>query len=318
MDLESRVFSKEASKELSDRYVAVRLTGGNDITPEVESFMKRYGVRGYPTLYVMNAEGHVVVPQVGRSVPEMLSALALGEKRETEFAALVAKREGPEERKAYIAALRDRMLWDDLMTALREEVAIAPTAEVEAELASQHARAGDHAAERAALEAIVAKYKDAPERIKARMRLATMDTDPSGARSREEWVSRNTKAAEALGKLLGDVQAENDAAAEIEVRMGLANLLAATGKADDAFAHMDWVLENHPKSKHAPGVLMAKANSAWSKKDWAAAKALLERIVADYPASEEAQAAPRGIAMCQKQIDNEAAAPKEPAGPEKQ
>ena len=58
--------------------MAVRLLGGSDMTPETQEFMREHGVRGYPTLLVMNAEGEVV-GRPGRSVAAMLKMLAAAE-----------------------------------------------------------------------------------------------------------------------------------------------------------------------------------------------------------------------------------------------
>ena len=189
--------------------MAVRLTGGDDITPEVKAFMSRYGVRGYPTLYVMNADGHVVVSKVGRTVDAMLKALADGEKAETEFAE-ARKKSDPDGRKAFVALLKTRMAWDDLAAILETDVKAAPSADAYAELARTYGSAGRGADERATLEKAASLYPDAKDRTAWRIRLATMDTDPSTATSRDEHAKLSAGAASALDGLLAKLVEEKD------------------------------------------------------------------------------------------------------------
>jgi tetratricopeptide (TPR) repeat protein len=281
--------------------VAVRLTGGNDITPEVKEFMSRYGVRGYPTLYVMNADGHVVVADVKRSVDEMLKALADGEKAETEFAE-AKKKTDDEGRKALAGILKQRMAWDDLAALQEADVKASPSAESYAELAKTYASAGRAADERKTLEKAIDQFKDAKQRTPWRIRLATMEHDPSKAASRDEFISLGEQTAKDLEGLLAKLEAEKDTKGAVDVRAALGSTLLQIGKADDAEKHFDAVLSADPKGAAAPTALMGKANCAWSRKDYAGCKAHLEKIVADFPDSEEGKIAPRGIKNCEAQI----------------
>jgi hypothetical protein len=281
--------------------VAVRLTGGNDITPEVKEFMSRYGVRGYPTLYVMNADGHVVIPEVKRSVDDMLQALAEGDKAEAEFAEAKKKTDG-EGRKSFAALLKQRMAWDDLAVIQEADVKASPSAESYAELAKTYASAGRAANERATLEKAVAQFKDAKQRTSWRIRLALMGNDPSKATSREEYQKLSEGAVATLETLAKSIESEKDAAGTAEVHSAIGGLLLTTGKADDAEKHFDLSLAADPKGPGAPNALMGKANCAFGRKDWTACKAHLEKIVAEFPDSDEAKRAPIGIKRCEDQI----------------
>ena len=281
--------------------MAVRLTGGDDITPEVKAFMSRYGVRGYPTLYVMNAEGHVVVAQVDRTVDAMLKALADGESAEKDFAE-AKKKTDPDGRKALAGMLKSRMAWDDLAAMQEADIKASPSAETYAELAKTYASAGRAADERATLEKAVAQFKDAKDRTAWRIRLATMDNDPSKAGSRDEYMDLAGKTAKSLEDLIGKMEAEKDAGGAATVRAALGGTLLQIGKADDAEKQFDAVLKADPKGTAAPTAMMGKANCAWSRKDWAGCKTMLEKIVAEFPESEEAKIAPRGIKNCDSQI----------------
>jgi tetratricopeptide (TPR) repeat protein len=282
----------------------VRLTGGNDITPEVKEFMSRYGVRGYPTLYVMNAAGHVVVSKVGRTVDAMLAALAEGDAAEVKFAELKAKTD-PAGKKEYRDGLKSRMAWDDVATLVEADVKSAPSAESYGELAGIYASCGRAADERATLEKALGLYKDAKDRTAWRIRLATMDYDLGKATSRDEaesFVAGSTKALEAL---LAKMAEEKDVAGSAQVHASIGGILQRMGKADDAEKHFDAALAADPKGRAAPTALMGKANCAWSRKDWAGCKAQLEKILAEFPDSDEAKNAPRGVENCNKKMESE-------------
>lgn len=284
--------------------MAVRLTGGDDITPEVRDFMTRYGVRGYPTLYVMNADGHVVVAKVDRTVDGMLKALADGEKAETEFAEAKSK-STPEGKKAYRAALRSRMAWDELLAASEAEAKASASPEVSTDLAAAYAALGRPADERAALEKAVGEFKDAPDRTSWRIRLATMDADPSKAKSREEFQKLNAAYSAALDGLLAKLVEEKDAPGAATVHVALGSSLQSGGKADDAEKHFDAALVADPKGRTAPTAIFGKANCAWARKDYAGCKTMLQRLVAEFPESEEGKRAPKGIENCDKKLEGE-------------
>ena len=282
----------------------MRLTGGDDITPEVKDFMSRYAVRGYPTLYVMNAAGHVVVSKVNRTVDTMLSALADGEKAEKDFAD-AAKKTDPEGRKAYREALKGRMAWEDLAALQAEDLKTAPTPEAYAELAGTYAAAGRAADERATLEKAVGLFKDAKDRNAWRIRLATMDTDPGKATSRDENASLSAGATKALETLLAKFGEEKNVAGSALVHVSLGTLLQRQNKPDDAEKHFDAALAADAKGTSAPTALMGKANCAFARKDWAGCKTQLDKILAEFPDSAEAKVAPRGIENCNKRMEAE-------------
>src|SRR6185436_7868409 len=96
------------------RCVMVRLRGGEDATPEVRDFMRRYGVQGYPALYVMNADGHLVVPGMAYGVDSVLKAITYGESEEKDFAEWKARTD-PEEREHFREMLGHRMAWEELI-----------------------------------------------------------------------------------------------------------------------------------------------------------------------------------------------------------
>jgi tetratricopeptide (TPR) repeat protein len=280
----------------------VRLTGGNDITPEVQSFMTRYKVQGYPTLYVMNTAGHVVVSKVGRSVEQMLQALADGEKSEAEFEALRAKSDAESAAKVR-QMLADRMAWDDLLP-LAEAAAAKDASEANLEeVVNAHRNRGDLAAERTALEKLMSAFPKSDKRGARRVRLATMEVEATPVKSREEFAKKMEAGIAKLQELLTQVQGEKDAVAESDVRLAIGNAYWSSGKPDDATPHFEAVIAAKPPARILAQALMGRANTAFVKQDLEVALAHLERIVAECPDTEEAKRAPVGIDRIRKMIE---------------
>ena len=284
--------------------MAVRLLGGDDITPEVKDFMSRYAVRGYPTLYVMNAEGHVVVSRVDRTVEGMLKALADGDAAEKEFAE-AKKKTDPAGRKAYEKLLFQRMVWEELVPMQEADVKATPSGDTYSDLAKTYGAMGRADDERATLEKAVGQIKDAKQRTSWRIRLTLMDNDMSKAKNREEFQKLSEGAIAALEKLAKSVESEKDAAGTCEVESSIGRLLLVSGKIDDAEKHYDAALAADAKCASAPTAMMGKANCAWGRHDWAACKAQLEKIVAGFPDSDEAKQAPIGIKRCDEALAKE-------------
>lgn len=281
--------------------MAVRVLGGNDATPETKEFMTRYGIRGFPTLYVMNADGHVVESKVPRTVDAMLQSLADGDKAEKDFAE-ARKKTDAEGRKALAGRLKERMAWDELATMQEADAKASPSADTFAALATTYALAGRAADERALLEKAVGEFKLAKQRTGWRIRLALMDNDVSKATTKDEYLKLNEGAVKSLETLAKTIESEKDASGVGEVHSSIAGLLLTAGKADDAEKHYDAAIAADPKGPAAPNALKGKANCAWARHDYAACKATLEKIVAEFPDSEEAKTAPRAIESCDKAI----------------
>jgi tetratricopeptide (TPR) repeat protein len=299
------VFSKESSKAISDGHVAVRLTGGNDITPEVRTFMDRYKVRGYPTLFVMNVDGHVVVPQVGRSLEAIQGALAKGERREAEFAALAARTDGTSVARRG-KMLVERMMWDEALPLLTDAMAKSPSDETAEALFSLHAAKGEREAGKALLEKSLTDFPQSSWRGVWRVRLATAELEAGPQpRSQQAFQERAQQTADALKALVEAAEKDKDAVVAADARLALGNALWMAGKAEDSVAAFEAVLA--AKSPAAPsrvaaGALMGLANARWRAQDFEGCISFLERIVAEHPDSDEAQNAPAGIDNCKKRI----------------
>lgn len=299
------MFSKESSKVLSEKAVAVRLTGGNDITPEVQTFMQQYGVRGYPTMYVMNSRGHVLVKQVGRTLEAMEKAITEGEAAQKAYDEIAAKTD-PASREALRKMLADRMAWNDLLPMVAEAHKAAPTAATAQEMAAVLRSTGRKDEEKKFLGEAVAAFPKAKERTAWRLRLATMDHEVM-ARTREEFVAAAEKSAGALKGLLDAVEKEGDPAAAAEVRMTYAAALGQAGKSAESEAELDTLLaagtaKGVPTATLAQA-LMGKANAHYRRKEYEQTLVFLNRILAECPDTPEAKQAPAGVANVTRQIE---------------
>jgi TolA-binding protein len=140
-----------------------------------------------------------------------------------------------------------------------------------------------------------------PERVELEIQSATLHL--MGSRNSAEWQGRLASTVEALQGLRDRYGAAGDADAEARIRIALGKHLSMAKRHDEAEAELDWVLENAAGTPHAPGALTEKANVRYRQEDFAGCKALLERVIAEFPDSREAQSAPRGIAGCDRQLE---------------
>jgi hypothetical protein len=298
--MEDRVFSLESSKQISDQHIAVKLLGGDDTTPETRAFMTRYGIRGYPTLLIMNADGvRLDEGKVGRTVDEILAAVDGGKKVEAQLAE-AAKGDETE----YMALLKKHMDWNTLGAMIEKKAAAAPTAELHEDLHEIYAKTGDMKKADALMETMISTYKDHEKR--PGWRVAVAKKPMNGVNSIEEYKAKVPGAIDSLNALIKAADEEKDLKTGVAARLELGNLLSGSdrhiGRGAEADALFDWIIENHADTNYAPTAQMGKANRCWSKKDFAGCRAALQVILDKWPDSEEAKIAPRGIENCDKKM----------------
>ena len=113
------MFSTADSKQISDKYVAVRLLGGNDLDDECRDFMQRYGVQGYPTLLAMTPDGAVLGTDFQRDVAGILATMDQAATADQNFRTK-AKELGasklPEAVRTMAGLYKDRMQWAEART----------------------------------------------------------------------------------------------------------------------------------------------------------------------------------------------------------
>lgn len=293
--MENRVFSTAASKEISDTYVAVRLLGGDDITPEIERVMKLYDVRGYPTMLVVDQDGLRLNDQpVGRTTEGILAAMAAG-KATGEKLAEAAK---GEDQKAYLDLLKQHDGWEKLVGVFEKRTEAEPTAENHIALREALDRVGRTEDATKLLDTMIAKHTTHEKR--PQWRIAKVMQVVASVNSRESAMELYPKAIEGIAALIAKADEEKDSATSLAAHLEMGNILLRTnglfGRGTEARPHFDVVVEKGADTKYAAGALMGIANLHLGAKEYATALETLERVVEKYPDTEYAPGALMGIA----------------------
>lgn len=263
--LEDRVFSKEESAEISDNYVAVRLLGGDDLDDEGKAFMRRYGVRGFPTLLALSPDGAVLTREFDRDTAGILAAMTQAATGNENF----LKKEAELKSKTDAASVRelaglykDRAQYEQAKAGYEKLVSAAnPEVDDQLALLGIVEALGDAPARRALLSTLCKTRADDARCIDWRMDLALADL-PMQATSREEFMEVMGKQLELLTSLLGELESKADQAV---VRNRIAGNLSRTGKQKEAVEHWNWILENARDSKSAPVALWVVAQEHFKK-----------------------------------------------------
>jgi Tfp pilus assembly protein PilF len=298
--LEARVWSQPGSKEISDRYVAVRIKGGIDGTPEVQAFMERHGVEGYPTLLAMTVDGAFVAPipthtqdGVPLGADAFVKAMDAATAAEGEFqskkSALASKTDASSQ--AELAKLHmQRHQFEAARDLYQRIVQAEGTTENYGMLATLHKWIGSKADERKTLETMIRRFPQHAERIEWRIRLATMDLG-NRAETDEQAVALIDRHLAALGALLRQVETESAVADETEIHTRMADLSARKQDRAGMKKNLSWILEHDAKGKRAAEARMALAFAAFEEEDLDTAITHLERVIADHPGTKEAKRA---------------------------
>jgi hypothetical protein len=298
--LEAAIWSKPESAAISDRYVAVRILGGEHATPQAEAFFKRYEVDGFPTMFAMTADGAVVASVSGfgeggktLTAADILKQMEDATAREAAFqrlrADLTAKGDAASLGELG-GMLMERHDFDGARAIFLGLASKDPSVLHYGMLAGIYERMGQRVDERRTLETMVARFSDHPERIEWRIRLTTMDL-PNEVKSREEMDALVRRHEAALNALLQQIEKEAVVADQAEIHVRLANFAGQRSDAAGVKSHLQWILDHDGKGRRAPGALMALARQAFDAGDNATAVTLLERVVADFPNSGEAREA---------------------------
>lgn len=297
------MFSKPEGARISEKYVAVRLLGGNDLDEEGEAFMKRYGVGGYPTLLAMTSDGAVIGREFGRTAEGILAGMDRARTADEQFHqrhAELKNSKDPEAVRELADMYMERAQHEEARTRFEQLVSTsAPALDDQLALLEILEQLDDTAARKALLTTLIQTRKGDERNIDWRMDLATADL-PTQVTSREEWEDVMGKRKEEFTKLLASVTQPADQAV---VRHSLASVLANTGDLDGAIVHWEWILANARDSRVAPDALWIMAQQKFKKardpftgnRDIAMleqAKTMLREIVdkhADHPLAERAE-----------------------------
>jgi hypothetical protein len=315
VSLENRVFSQADSARISDKYVAVRLLGGDDLDDEGREFMRRFDIGGYPTMLALTADGAVAGRSFGDWTTDgILGAMESAEKANTEFLAKEAeltKKGDPASSRELAGEYLVRAEFEKSRSALEKLVSTGePELEDQLMLLEVVGRLGDKDARKALLGTLIETRKDHEDHINWRVDLA-MAHLPTQITNEEEFreVMEGRKAA--LTSLLADVKKPADQAV---VRHALASAFANTGDLETATGHWNWILDNARDSRVAPDAiwyvglqLFKGAKDPFTGNDdlekLNKCLALLEEIVAKFPDHElAAQAQQAALPVVRKRI----------------
>lgn len=289
--LEEKLFADPRAAGLAEKCVLVRLKGGDDMTSEVREFNRRYGVEAYPALYVLNADGHLIVPSMAYSVDSVTKALEFARTDERDFRDL--EKDTSLAARTRMRELRERrMAWDELLPAYVDESVRFCSPTTLTRLAEAYRRLSRAPEERATLAKAIEVFEETQERTRWRIRLATIALDEvTGEAFHEGTIERLTPLAKQFAE-------EHDKASEAEVRICIGTAHAELHHCAEAKTEFDAVVDLAPKLPIAPKALLNKSAVYWYEYDYAGCKSACERILLEYPKSPEAKSARHTIKSC--------------------
>lgn len=295
--LDENVFRKPESGRLEAACVAVVIDAGEVPPPEAAAFMTRYDVRGYPALLVLDADGHLVVPAVGRTLPEMLAALG---RVPAEQAALAEARRGAAagDAKPLLDLLWRRMAWDELLERTASDAAADPT--TGARVATALLRVGRKEDSRAAWRRLGERFPSHEDRPEWLVRAIMCDIDSAaGPRAYQRHLH---KTLDALQELAEKAAASDDRPVAARAWLEFARLEVAAGIDFGALSYFDKAIAAAPGTRFEATALWERHTVQFRVRRYADAKASCERIVKEFPASPESKLAPAEIEKCDEML----------------
>ncbi len=297
LTLDANVFAKPESGRLDAVCVAVKVEGGDAPAPDAAAFMVRYAVRGYPTFLVMDADSHVVVPAVGRTLAEMLEAVA---RVPAEEAALAQARRAADsgDVKPLLEQLWRRMAWEEFLQRA------GPSAESDpatgGRVATALLRTGRTEEARAAWKRLAERYPQDEDRPEWLVRATMCDMDASAGR--RAFQRHLVPTLGALRDLAGKAGERGDPLVAARAWIEVGRLEVSAGLDEGALSYFDKAIAAAPGSRFEPTALWERHSVQFRLRRYAEAKASCERIVKEFPSSPEAKLAPPAIATCDEML----------------
>lgn len=228
------------------RWIAARVLGGEDATPEGERFMETYGVQGFPAVMALTADGALVVPDLLerrlKTAPELVAAMEAAEQEAERFRKirddLLAKGD-PESLEELAKRYAARRSADRSVATYAKIAEQDPTPERYEALARWAGGLRRADAEREALDHLLATWPDHERRVTWRIARALVGIGtPTSASAAQAARAQRLEALEALRV---EMASANDREGEAEVRMLLAHVLDDAGQREEAQEHLAWV-----------------------------------------------------------------------------
>ncbi len=313
------MFSQAGSNKISDKFTAVRMLGGNDMSDEGRAFAKRYGLRGFPSLYAMTADGAVLTQNFQRDLDGIISTMEGAAKTDAEFRAKekeLGKSKLPESLRTMAGLYKDRMQWDQARTNLEALTKTNPSVEDQVGLLEVLTAVGDDTARKTLLGTLIETRKGHAEHINWRIALATADINMR-PQSRDEYTAMLDAQKAAYTTLLAEVKTPADQAV---VRARLADVAMKSRDSKTAAEHFDWILTNAKDSPVVPDALFGKGvalvQQGYGSQDVTKVKegkALVQKLIDDHGTHAKAGQARRVMSQIDMLIAQlESAAPATP------
>jgi hypothetical protein len=299
-DFEDNIFRDVRHGEIAARCVPVRIQVNATQSPEAKDFLRRYEVQAFPALFVMNADGHLLVGGMRRTADSVLRSLTRAEEDEMKFGLATGKTD-PAGQAEVRRLLLARRAWEEAIPLLAAEVAKVPTSDLLVSLAHAYQCLGRGTEERSTLALAVEKFPHDPSAPRWRMRIATLHLDALDDQP-DEFAKGTIAALEPLAKALGE---EGNKLGEAEVRLVLGNSHAGLHQFPEARREYDATIALTPDQPPAAKALMGKASICWYEYDYRGCRALCLRVVEEFPDSGEAWAAKGTIEQCDERMKTE-------------
>ncbi len=304
------MFSKDGSNEISDKYVAVKLLGGDDLDDEGKAVSKRYAVRGFPTMLGLDSNGAVLQSSFPRSTEGILTAMEAAGKAKEKFAeklkAFEAKKDDADAQRDMADLYIERRQMEEARPLL-EGLAKKGEADDLIKLMSCLSALEDKEAANSVMDTLIEKFPEHEQYASWRITKAIGNLPkPQRGLDQEENIKRLTKIIESVEPLLKDTKEMHHHAIHGQLMGMKANL----GKHEETAIHAEWIIKHAPKSEHAPQALLMSAISAITKArsedDLKAAERalkLFEQLAEEHPTTRPGMiAAQRGVPQAKQTV----------------
>ena len=295
--LERNVFGRRDSGRLDAVSVPVRISAGDAPAPAAAALLARYGVDRYPLLMVMNADGHVLASGVGRTIPDMLAAIAKAPAEESWLALARTEAESGSS-DSLLDLLWRRMAWDEFLPIAQPRAAANPA--LGARVAVALARVGRAADARAAWRRLAERFPEHEDRPEWLVREVSSDLDVAVGKA--ERTKRLPATIAALRALAQKAAADKDSALEARAWIEVGRIQSVQLIDGAAVWAYDKAIAVAPGTRFEATALWERHTVQFRQRDYAGAKASLERLAKEFPSSPEAQLAQPEIEKCEEML----------------
>lgn len=297
VEFETRLFADDRSGALAERVVPVRLLGGDDLTTEATTCLRRFDVEGYPTLLLIDAELHLLARLEAVDLASLGAELDAALERDAAFDDLLEGQTGLPGSESILAdAFRRRCAWEELLPLCVDRVHAEPTPAAYDELMDVCRHLGDRDFERRLVDQVLEKFPDDDRRIAWHLRGAELS---AGTLDRAHAAGHYTRWLTALSDVHAVGQAREDTALSVAALVRRGHLLLRTDplleQGGSARADFDTALGLDPEAAWEASALWGLALCDFRESALDACERRLLELVDRHPDSEEAGLVPAAL-----------------------